>query len=560
MNRRLAGIITWLLLAVPAMVAADDGDWILWRVAASDTLCPAIETVRLATVAAEDVDGVRYRWIRIDVRSAARDLFAFALLAPADTDDPFARAGIRRYVLLPPAGAPLEYVEGRTGAARLPGFEPWNDLVPRGSDPSELFPSTARFAGRELREAARGNDATLRPPGDPKRVVLDPEVIVATGRSFRDDGRGRAAGGDWTWVPLDGADYRTMIAAGFNLFNVTPRDLPFVLEEPVFFTMAEAYREHPELPWRSNYVGAYFYADEPAIRTMRDGSLRGATSLPEIDDRIATATRRTLEGAGPYGRGFLGESAAKTGCSFGSLRPTWCATWEAVASAATAEFEGGASAFCWESRLRPDAFAAQIRRILDVRFPADARSCIAYHLALLRGPSRECDAPWGVSVYGQMDAAAADLLFPMAYDAGASLFWLWTSDGDHHVPFARQIELVTRLRDYRRSRPRAGGAQARTRSAGVAICVPRGCPLDELALADSGTGIVWGQSGIDLRGRDPAMADTRAMIAAAIRTAVTLLERGSSFDIVPMDPGHSPTGYASIVRVSPEGRVDWESH
>jgi hypothetical protein len=280
--------------------------------------------------------------------------------------------------------------------------------------------------------------------------------------------------------------------------------------------------------------------------------------LAEVADRIAGATRKTVTGSGPYSKGFVDEIAAKQGCSYGSLSPTRLPAWEAVASAAAEELQGGATGFCWESRLKPAWFAARIRAVLGVPFPDDARSCIAYHLAILRGAARKFDAPWGVSIYGQMDAAAADLLFPMAYDAGATYFWLWTSDGDHHVPFTRQLELVGRLRAYQAAHPRAEGARGATHAAEVALCVPRGCPLDELSLSlgEPGNDLVpWGQASLRRSRVDPRNPGPGAAVSAAIRTAVTLLGRTEAFDIVPVDEGQTPDGYRKVVRVSPDGVV-----
>ncbi len=543
--RALAG---WAALGMLTMTgcAGAHSEWIRWSVDAPDPRCPEIESIVLSTSPWRDPDGSRLRWIRFDVHATGKVLFALAVLVPDGAADPFARGDIRRYVLYPGGSGGIEYIDARTGVPVLPGFEPWDELFPRGEDSSDLRAPAVRFAGRRLHEVARGLGDPILPEGIETRL-LDRDVIVATGRAFRDDGTGRPPGGDWTWVPLEADDYRRMIETGFNLFDVTPHNLPFVLDEPVFFTMAGGYRDHPELPWRPNFLGAFFYADEPAIRAMRDGSLRSADTLPEAARALTEAMRSTLDAKGPYGRGFLQESAAKQGCFFGSIRPTWAVSWEAVASAAAYQLEAGASGICWESRLRPARFASLVREVLGVDFPADARSCIDYHLALLRGPARALDARWGVSIYGQMDSTAADLLFPRAYDAGASLFWLWTSDRDHHVPFDRQLRLVAALRARQREHPRDGGAAAATRSAETVLLVPRGCPLDELALADS-PGVPWGRSALRLSTRS-GTGSVRAVAADALRAAADLLRRGEDFDILPTDGTHVD-GYARRLHVT----------
>ncbi len=554
MRARGAAVLLAVALLRPGPAAAGPGDWIRWRVDPPDPACTAIRTVELSeTRAAEEEAGVAQRWIRIDVGDGERRRFRIALLVADDAADPLARASVKRYRLTPDAGPALEYVDARTGRAALPGFEPWDLLVPRGPDPSDLYPREARFAGRRLVEVARGRGRSAA-DGDAARGLrilrLDAEVVVGTSRWFRDDGSGRRPGGDWTWRDLDAADYAAMVDAGFNLFIVPPAHLDRVLDRPVFFACAAGPAAPPDLPWRSNYLGAYPFMDEPAVRAMRDGALDGVSGPGEVAERLARYAADMLEGDGPYARGFLAAELAKTGCAMDGLRPTWLPAWEAAASAAQYELEAGASGVCWESRLRPAEFARHLRRYTGVPFPVDARAGLDLHFALLRGAARRAGAPWGVSVYGQMDDEAADLLFPAAYEAGASWFWAWTSDGAHHVPFARQLALARALRAHAQANPRPEGAAVRSRLANEVVVVPRGHPMDEVALGLHGNGRPWESRSLDPGTRGAEGVPIRDVVASALRATLGALERREPFDIVFVDADEPVDDYERVVRIT----------
>jgi hypothetical protein len=154
-----------------------------------------------------------------------------------------------------------------------------------------------------------------------------------------------------------------------------------------------------------------------------------------------------------------------------------------------------------------------------------------------------------------MDPGAADVFFPLAYDAGASYFWLWTSDRDHHVPYARQLELARALRVYAAAHPRADPASI-TRTARTALVLPWGYALDEYSLGGySDDAFVWNVPALPLTSKNEAGVPHRAVLRAAMLEAVQLLSRGEPFDILFLRDGEVADGYAEVRRVNLAGQV-----
>jgi hypothetical protein len=336
-----------------------------------------------------------------------------------------------------------------------------------------------------------------------------------------------------------------------------------VIEEPVFFLVLDGFQDHPEILYRSNFLGAVMYMDEPAARLLNQRELADATTPGEAAATITRVTRDRYEGSDRYGRRHLDRLLRDAGYDFGCevLQGDY-PVWEAVASSAWYEFEAGIPGWCYEGRFQPTKFAELIREHLGVEFPADPEACLAFHFAFFTGAARHFDRRWGISVYGQMDAQAADLAFPRAYDAGATYFWLWTSDRSHHVPFERQLELVRELRDYRERHPRHAGARDLTNGAEVAIALPWGYLGPEAWLPVPGgsqDGRLWGSDDLALDAKTAGGATYRKVLQQAVREAVRRWEENVRFDFVFLRPGEKATGYERVYRVLETAEIVEES-
>ena len=514
------------------------------------TIAPRIHRLVLEIGEPEQVDGRELQWVRVDARRGTKRLFGYEILV-ANVDflgDASIDPTIARYVLYPARSAPLEYVHSRDGSPLLPTAAP-RDWLPR---PLAADLGRVSFLGRVLQRTTDDVPSGTWPRGSALRLALDLDFQIATSRHFRDDGTGRK-GADWRWVDLSAQDYRTMVAAGFDLFQLPTQDLSKVEGLAAFAVMTTGWEFLPDLLLRGNYRGAVMHSDEPAIHACNGPKAAGARSPAEMAEGIMQETRRTQSGDGLYGRGFLAHQIEATGFRYGSVVQPPYPAWEAIASAAWYELEAGAEGWCLESRMQPAKFAGDVERAVGVAFPSDAKSCIQFHLALARGAARHFHVPWGMSVYGQMDPTAADLLFPLAYEAGATYFWMWTSDGDHHVPYARQLQLAKALRTYATEHPR-GGASERTRSADVALILPWGYAVDEFTFGSVGPS-VWGVRSLHFSARGDGSATHRQVLASAMGEAAALLESNTTFDILFLRDSEDASGYREVRRVGTDARV-----
>jgi hypothetical protein len=283
-----------------------------------------------------------------------------------------------------------------------------------------------------------------------------------------------------------------------------------------------------------------------------DWRSRSPRSPAQVAKAIADTTRVTHQGDGKYGRGFLAKQLEQAGLRYGDVRPIPYPAWDAIASAAWYELEAGAGGWCFESRLNPTEFAANVRSALGVDFPADAEACIRLHVAVARGAARRFHRPWGFAVFGQMDSTAADALFPITYDAGATYFWFWTSDDGHHVVWERQLQLARALRAWASAHPRGDPAEV-SRQATAAVVLPWGYALDDWTL--SSHGCLWDLPSLALQEKNETGASYRDVLAAATREAVELLQRGTPFDVLFLRDGEKADGYTEVHRVSADAQV-----
>ncbi|MBZ0267788.1 hypothetical protein K8I85_06500 [bacterium] len=540
-----AGLALGLLLAIGGRPAAA-----VERAAYAIVDNGAVPRLDELVIERVDADGAR---VRIEVRADEKRAFAFEV--GGDGAWP-ALGAIDHYAIALGDEPPREFVDVRTGEVMLPRLprEAWLPLPAPGSDPADGWFDDGTFLGRALRRKPGTPSAMTWT--EPSRVAMDADRLIANSRDFRDDGSGRR-GGDWTWTPLRARDYDRMLDAGFNLFRIQARDFPQLVREPVFLVASDGVASQPGLPFLPTYLGAVMYADEPAVRVRRDGDLGRAQSLADAAALLVTATRNMIGNDERYGRGFLRTKLAAQRVDWGAVVPERYPVWDAIGSSIWYELEAGAGGWCFEARLDPASFARDVERGTGVPFPATVEACTALHVAVFRGAARHFDAPWGVAVYGQTDSATADALFPIAYEAGASYFWFWTSDGDHHVPFARQLVLAERFTTYANAHPRDGGARARTRGAAdIALVLPYGYTFDDETFRGGG---IWGARQLRFGQRGEAGVPYRTVLAAAVREAVALVERGESWDVLFLRDDEAAAGYREVRRVLPNGDVREES-
>ncbi|MFH1567605.1 MAG: hypothetical protein ABIL09_06340 [Gemmatimonadota bacterium] len=540
---------------------------------------PGLTEVILGFPRVESVAGGKAIWFQMEALAGQQRLFAVAMLVSgADFLYPSALpVTVHRYLLFPPEGGPIEYVDQATGKALVPKLEFFRNLLPHSVAVTDLdlpFFREGTYLGQPLHRTSMGPEYELLALDGARRLALDGEVLVGTSRSSRDDGSGRLYGPlatwsdlekDYTYVELNEADYGQMMAAGFNTFRVPLGHLPWVMDEPVWFLVREGFAERPDLLYRSNFFGAVMYMDEPAIRAMGfDGMFRNFTSPPKAAAVVVELTRGRYQGYGGYGNRNLHRLLTAAGYDFGQLeivQPGY-PVWETVPSAAWYEMQAGLQGWCFEARYIPEWFADLIHDELGVDFPPEADACIQFHNALFTGASRRFGTRWGVAIYGQMGPQAAERLFPLAYERGATYFWFWTSDRAHHVPFAEQLQHARALRQYAAAHPRQASAAELTARARVAIALPYGYVFDHYQLkhfteVDESftTGRMWWSTEMETTDNNGHGATYGQVMAAAAREAAELLRAGTLFDFVFLNAGEAIEGYDQVRRVSESAEV-----
>ena len=554
-------------MASPA--TGDAGQWARYEFADQPPI-PGLSHVVMALPAGEAGE----TWWRLEAHTDSVRLFtvdmqvgSLEFLYPGGLAVP-----VERYILTPADGRPREYVDAATDDALLPKIGFFRHLLPRASrpaDPEMPFFTRGAWLGQPL---VRTQTGAGTPPVDLdglRRLALDGEVLIGNSRDFRDDRKGRLyeptpdwnrEGPDYARIEFDRDDYREMMAAGFNIFRVRSRHLDWIIDEPVWFLIRDGFDQYRDALFRPNFFGAVMYMDEPAIRAMAFvGMFRHLDEPSKAAETVLELTRGRYHGDGGYGRGNLQRLLERDGWDLGEMvviQPDY-PIWETVGSAVWYELEAGAAGWLMEMRYQPQWFAGLARDQLGVDFPASADANVRFYQAFFTGAARRFGARWGVAIYGQMDLEAARLAFPIAYDAGATYFWFWTSDHAHHVPFDEQLDHARALRSYVAENPRP----AKVKGPATAIALPWGYLLDHYQLKPTfdetfSGGRLWWSEEMELTDDNGHGTTYGGVLAAGAAQAAELLRAGEPFDFIYLRRGERPPAiYEQVRRVLETGEV-----
>ncbi|MBN2507179.1 MAG: hypothetical protein JXQ71_10830 [Verrucomicrobia bacterium] len=507
----------------------------------------------------ETVEGKTWQWWQLEARAeAGQDAPPLFQVRGLTSADPLAAGRARlefaRYMVrFPELRETLEYWNRPAGGARVPA---WRDFdrcfVPRAA-PAALWqrgvPETCEYLGHVLTLVHAGGTEAWAAWADANRLELDPELLVGTGRSFKDrEGRRlpqQPARQDYHYVPFTEADYREMIEAGINLFLVTPAQERWVRAAPVFYLRGAGGNpplRYPADLYRANYAGEVMFMDEPSILMV--GEKRIHNTLRYFSDAAALIekrTRATYESAEHYGAYALEKALRGQGVNFGDMRlEQWdYPSWETLYDTTFYQMKGGGNGLVHEGRYQLEPFDRAIAAFTGEMRRHTGAELLQYHYAFLRGGTRPFGKFWGTAIYGQCDTNLAPLAVTMAYDLGARYVWFWTSDHDHHVPWIEQIALARTLKEHARRHPRPSLA-TRPPPVDTAIAIPNGyfLSLDNL----------WWVRVLDKEGRNEASRHYRRLMKRALDAAHGCMDRGESFDLT-VDDGRPIEGYRRVVRV-----------
>ena len=509
----------------------------------------------------EKVGGAEQLWWQLELRAAGESSAPVLLRLRARTrGDPLAPdAGelhFTRYLLhVPQTKETLEYRTVR-GAALLP---PWRDFrrhfVPRaavGRGRRGGMPHTARLLGHVLTLQQTGRAAPWPPWKGVKVLRLDPELLVGTGRSFRDKEGHRLPQKpkrqNYTYVAFTGDEYATMIDAGINLFTVRPEQEQFVRARGVFYLRGVGGKpalRYPADLYRSNYLGATMFMDEPTIIMVGDKLIHNTLRyFSDAAALIGARVRARYEADGSYGSYRLEKQLRDRGVCFGDMRLQQhdYPSWETIFETAHYQMEGGLTGIVHEGRYQLSPFDAAVAKWTGGKRRHTARELLRYHFAFLRGGTRPFGKHWGTSIYGQCDPAIAKEAITLAYDMGARYVWFWTSDHGHHVPWPEQLDLARRLKRHARAHPRKSifaGQPVLDR----AIVIPYGYFISLRNL--------WWIRVLDPKGRSEAAGRYRRLMQNTLRAYHEALKRGEDFDFV-IDTGRPPARYRNVTAVRDE--------
>lgn len=500
------------------------------------------------------------QWWQLEIRTNAdASTLPQCIVRGLTSADPLAgrqKVQFSRYQLrLPGTGEALEYVDLHSGSALLPAWVDFEEhFVPTPAAASRRqggAPETCLFLGHVLSLYHTGHDVVWTPWSDVKRLELDREVLVGTGRNFKDvEGRRlpqTPQPQNYTYTNFNAADYSTMIEAGMNVFTIAPEQEQWVRAEPAFYLRtAEGAPPllYPADLYRANYLGPSMFMDEPACVLGWDKHAAGMlTHFSDAAALIEKRTQTTFESDGShYGRYWLEKELRKLGINFGGMRlaQVELPVWETQYDTTFYEMKGGGTGIVHEGRYQLKEFDDMMARFSGEERRHTVRELLQWHYAFLRGGSRPFDKFWGTSIYGQCDPAIAPQAFAKAYDMGARYFWFWSSDHGHHVPWPEQLALTRTLKTHAREHPR------------LSLYTPRP-KTDKLILLPDGYFAAYASPArlhcLDKEGKGAESLKYQRLQSRLASAVEECFRRGEDFDIA-VDDGRRIKGYRRVVKLS----------
>jgi hypothetical protein len=555
----------WTSLSLAAVADVKTGSWAKYRMLSTYTYRdekPPLETVTLRVgPPADGPDGKTYRWWRMESKKTDGGEFSITVLSERVPliHGPRGPGRVARYILQEGEEPPLEYRNAESGSALVPQFGFRRNLVPRSLAPSEAgpFAPQAALLGQMLALWEWSEDGTFPLPENPEVLLLDPGLMIGTGRNFRDTLDQRITTSEnYPYRRFTKDEYDEMIAAGINYFTVDPEQAEWIRKRPVFYEQGKLDgTPFPEILYRSNYWGAVQFVDEPACYIYGDGDAKAAAKRPaDLAALLQVRVRRTLKiGKRNYSSLALDRALRDARFVLGSMsivEPD-IPIWETLISTSFYQLQSQAAAgIIQEGRYRLDSFLSNLKRIGVDAEGIGEREMLLFDYAFMRGASRAWGTDWGTSIYGQADPEISPQAVTLAYDLGARYVWFWTSDHGHHMPYGEQLDLTRKLRAHQKANPRPSRRKLRA-AAKVAIALPYGYIVD--------FGPLWASNDFAHDKLNEVGVPYGDVVKAAVREAVDCLKKEESFDFIVDAPGFHPKGYARIVHIGLDGAVKVES-
>lgn len=460
---------------------------------------------------------------------------------------------VRRYLFKDGSRPFLEYTNKASGDALLPEFDFRTRLLPRptaGTAFDGSFATTGTYLGNGVQLMETGHGKPPADLGETKALCLNPELIVGTGRCFRDIDEGRITDRNYNYRPFTPEEYDEMQAAGINFFIADSSEREsWIRERPAFYTKAPVLEDFPSILYRSNYRGVMMFTDEPAILTAFNECRRVTDASNLLRMRVAAS----IAGRTHYSPRVLPAHLERLGVYLGDwdLAQWDIPAWEAVFAAGYHELEGGVSGVIHEGRYNTEVFNVVLKNCFGPGLEVTANEMLILHYAFLRGAARCFDGDWGTSIYGQADVSISPSAIKTAYDMGARYIWFWTSDHGHHMPYREQLDLARILREHEKAHPRRPIAEL-LRKPKTAVAFPEGY----IGWSEFWPTGVWNNERFGFQKPNEQGATYAGIVGAALRQGVLLARQGTQFDFVVDGEPARKAGYARIIRVRTNGAVE----
>ena len=470
-------VIAAVMLASSVLVAAHvsqekPGDWARYAfVTIKNDAKPSVQEVTIRIGAREN----DLWWWEMTVKKPDGAAFAIRALSESVPMTGSHIGRVERYLFKDGERPFLDYRDKTTSSPLLPDFDFKSHLIPCPVPESTFqgnFATTGTFIGNCIQLMETGQGETLDDGEEVKAVDLDPNLIVGTGRGFRDVDEGRVTGRDYNYRPFLPEEYDEMEEAGMSFFRAnTKESASWVNERPVFYTQYPSFEDYPNILYRSNYLGPIMFTDEPAILTNFSRCQRPADAANLLRMTVA----ESVKGSDHYSPDVLARHLKNAGVYFGcwELLQRDIPAWEAVFAAAFHEMEGGVSGVYHEGRYNLEVFNEVLKNFLGLELELTSEEMLRIHYAFLRGAARCFDGYWGMSIYGQADPGISPSAVRTAYDMGARYIWFWTCDHGHHLPYREQLELASVLREHEKTSPREDMSSL-LRAAKAVVVFPEG--------------------------------------------------------------------------------------
>jgi hypothetical protein len=509
----------------------------------------------------EQISEREFIWWQLSAYAQAGDDTPLFTLRAMTSRDPMAESDetiyFRRYMLrIHETGETLEYRDINTGGALIPGWRDFDiHFLPRkakGSRAQERLPETAEYLGHVLTLQRIDQDVSWEEWDDARILNLDPELLVGTGRNFKDSEGHRLPQvperQNYNYIKFTEDDYKNMLDAGVNLFTIAPEQERYVRSEPVFYIRqpgGEPPLRYPADLYRSNYIGSVMFMDEPAIIMVGDENIH--KTLRYFSDAAATVQKRVRERyycGSNYSAFKLETELKKMGVNFGDMRLEQhdYPAWETLYDMAYYEVAAGLAGVVHEGRYQLEPFDEAIAKWADEPRRHTPEEMLRYHFAFLRGAARAFGKHWGTSIYGQCDPKISPMAIKMAYQMGARYIWFWTSDHDHHVPWHEQLELVRLLREHIATNPR-NSIFTPMETLDKAIAIPYGYFLS--------LGNLWWLRSLDSEGKNEVFRRYERVMQRSLAAIHEAMDQGEEFDIT-VNNGREIRGYRDVIWISDE--------